>query len=253
MISLTLFDRIYMFLVLGLIFALIFIFAYTEDLTLVQEQDESREEEILQGRIDLYQYRRTLAMHMEMETDEPEEEKTQVVTRHMESNGGVFDNPEIGDSDPEAEHITEVSPLNEDVAEKLLEQAEELDLEPSLLLGLIQIESFFDPKNVSSAGALGIMQLMPNTARPVAARNDLQYERDMLFDPEYNIKLGTLQLRYLLDQYDGNIHKALTAYNRGEGGLNSYITRTGTPESTFSHRVMEVAEEYEEAIEDISQ
>lgn len=147
------------------------------------------------------------------------------------------------------QEIVNNTPMEEHSAETLLEKSEKHDLDIYLLLGLIRVESVFDPTNVSSAGALGLMQLMPSTARNMASERGVEYSEDRLFDPEYNIKLGTLYVNQLMETYDGDIHKALTAYNRGEGGLQSFINSRGTAESGFSRIVLEKKEKYEEKLD----
>jgi soluble lytic murein transglycosylase-like protein len=76
-----------------------------------------------------------------------------------------------------------------------------------LVRAIIQIESGFEPRAVSSKGAKGLMQLMPATAREMGARN--------LFDPRQNIFAGARYLRVLLDAFDGNLTLAAAAYNAG--------------------------------------
>jgi soluble lytic murein transglycosylase-like protein len=82
-----------------------------------------------------------------------------------------------------------------------------------LVLGVIQVESSFDPSARSSAGARGLMQLMPRTAESLARR--LGRDRFDLEDPEFNIEAGTAYLAYLLRRFDGDLSLALAAYNAG--------------------------------------
>ena len=80
-------------------------------------------------------------------------------------------------------------------------------LDPALIRAVIQTESAFDPYAVSLAGAKGLMQLMPVTAR--------EMEVGDVFDPAENIRGGSRYLRYLLDRYGGDLKRALAAYNIG--------------------------------------
>lgn len=80
-----------------------------------------------------------------------------------------------------------------------------------LIKAVIRVESGFDPHIVSHAGAIGLMQLMPDTAESLNC--------DDPFDPEQNIRAGTLFLRMLSDRYNGDINLILSAYNAGPGAV----------------------------------
>jgi soluble lytic murein transglycosylase len=87
-------------------------------------------------------------------------------------------------------------------------------LHPALIRAVIKAESDFDPLAVSRAGAVGLMQLMPQTAIRLDVRD--------LYDPEDNIGGGTKYLRQLLDRFSGNLPLALAAYNAGETVVEKY-------------------------------
>jgi len=83
---------------------------------------------------------------------------------------------------------------------------------------------------VSGAGARGLMQLMPTTARQVARRLKVPYSRHKLLnDPDYNLMLGRAYLADLADKYDGSYILALAAYNAGPARADSWIRSFGDP------------------------
>ncbi len=92
--------------------------------------------------------------------------------------------------------------------------AEGVNLDPELLRAVVVVESGFDPDAVSSAGAQGLMQLMPNTAD--------KYGVSDVFDPQENLQAGARYLRDLIDTYDQDYELALAAYNAGEPAIQKY-------------------------------
>src|SRR5579859_582969 len=88
------------------------------------------------------------------------------------------------------------------------------DVEPSLVDSVIRVESNYDPNAVSPAGAMGLMQLIPSTARRFGV-NDT-------FHPQQNIEGGVRYLKYLMQLYNGDERLALAAYNAGEGAVAKY-------------------------------
>jgi soluble lytic murein transglycosylase-like protein len=87
-------------------------------------------------------------------------------------------------------------------------------LDQALVSAVIKVESDFNPNAVSRKGALGMMQLMPKTARMLKVQNPL--------DPEQNIRGGSRYLRMMLDQFEGNFDLALAAYNAGPTAVRNF-------------------------------
>ncbi len=103
-------------------------------------------------------------------------------------------------------------------------------VEPALVYGLSRQESEFNPRAVSHAGARGLMQLMPRTARAVARQIGVPYRRSSLTeDPSYNATLGSAHLSDLLDDFAGSYIMTIAAYNAGAHRVSQWVERYGDP------------------------
>ena len=118
--------------------------------------------------------------------------------------------------------------------EELLAQARARQLDPSLVAAVIWQESTFDAGAVSTAGARGLMQVMPSTGRLLARGLGRPGRRPNLHDPATSLALGTLYLKQLLDQFDGRVERALAAYNAGPHRVVSWTAgRPDVPAEEF--------------------
>jgi len=103
------------------------------------------------------------------------------------------------------------------------DQAAAKHLDPALIAGVIYAETKFQPRD-STAGAMGPMQLMPETAAFLARRSGATtFTTSDLDTPAVNIAYGSYYLRYLLDEYHGNVTVALAAYNGGESNVDRWL------------------------------
>ncbi len=114
---------------------------------------------------------------------------------------------------------------SKDVALIIRESAEREEISPYFLEAVILTESKFDKKAVSHVGAVGMMQLMPETAQWISEESGLP--ADSLSRPEENIPLGAWYLNYLLKLYHNNEVLALAAYNAGRGNVDQWIEDYG--------------------------
>jgi soluble lytic murein transglycosylase len=103
---------------------------------------------------------------------------------------------------------------NLELEQAVIRAAQHHHVQPALLLAVMKAESSFNPTAVSKAGAVGLMQLIPETAIRHGVRN--------LYDANDNITGGAKHLRYLLDRFHGNVRLALAAYNAGERKVDRY-------------------------------
>ncbi len=122
----------------------------------------------------------------------------------------------VANAAPEVETIPADIPLSGDCDLDwiIFRAGEKAGIDPRFIHAVIKQESQYNPKAVSSAGAQGLMQMMPATARRFGLKNP--------FDAAANVEAGTKYLKWLLERFDGDVSLALAGYNAGEGSVDKY-------------------------------
>jgi len=146
-----------------------------------------------------------------------------------------------------------------DYFEIISAEAQSVDIDPYLVSAVIKAESNFREDAQSSAGAMGLMQLMPSTAEWLATKGGYEFEPERLYEPEYNIRLGCQYLRFLLDYWQWDVCKALASYNAGQTNVARWLNEgiwDGTGENLadipfnetqkYVDKVLRIYQEYQE-------
>ncbi|HSJ08654.1 MAG TPA: lytic transglycosylase domain-containing protein [Longimicrobiales bacterium] len=120
-----------------------------------------------------------------------------------------------------------------DLAVSIYDIARAEGVDPALAFSLVRVESGFTKRAISSAGAVGLTQVMPSTA--FWLQPGVSYTQ--LFEEDTNLRLGFRYLRMMLEQYDGDLRLALLAYNRGPGTVDGILARGGDPGNGYARRV----------------
>lgn len=122
--------------------------------------------------------------------------------------------------------------------ESIAQYAEEFSLDPYLVAAIIHVESSNRPAAVSPSGAIGLMQVMPETGGWIAGKlNVEQFEQDDLFDPELNIRFGCWYLNFLQDRYGYNLPLTIAAYNAGQGTVDKWLQDPALSQGNTLHEI----------------
>ncbi len=106
----------------------------------------------------------------------------------------------------------------------IAQYAKEFDVDPFLVAAMIHCESANRPEAVSVDGAIGLMQVMPDTGEWIAGKLGISdFHADSLFEPAVNIRFGCWYLKFLLDRYDQDRQLAVAAYNAGHGNVDKWL------------------------------
>lgn len=109
---------------------------------------------------------------------------------------------------------------------KILNSAKEFNLDPALVASVINVESGFKEHAISSAGAMGLMQLMPSTSIEIAQKLGVEnFKIKDLLSAETNIRFGCFYLSYLTNLYNGELVNVLAGYNAGFNNVNIWLTK----------------------------
>jgi len=125
--------------------------------------------------------------------------------------------------------------ISPELARDIVEVATAEGIDPDLAFRMIHVESRFVRHARGPRGALGLMQLMPGTARSIDP--SLRTEAAVL-DPKNNLRTGFRYLRSLIQRYDGSVRLALLAYNRGENAVDRALRRGQDPDNGYARRVL---------------
>jgi soluble lytic murein transglycosylase-like protein len=130
--------------------------------------------------------------------------------------------------------LSKEHPVSVELAELIYDEALRTGIDPALAFEIVRLESRFNPRALSSVGAIGLAQVMPRTA----VFYDSTLTRDDLFDPATNLRIGFRFFRDLLERYDYDLRMALLAYNRGPSRVGDILAQGGDPGNGYASRIL---------------
>jgi outer membrane murein-binding lipoprotein Lpp len=153
-------------------------------------------------------------------------------------------NRELEERQKIIESISIGTGLSEEVVQLIYSEATKCGYPISLPLAIVESESNFDPMvdhvNTNGTHDRGLFQINDCLDNSLwsCVFPDEPFNKSKLFDPVVNTKMGLYHLNSLYTQYEGDLHKILTAYNRGSGGMRKLVSITGSPVSSYSAKVV---------------
>jgi len=148
----------------------------------------------------------------------------------------IIEEFQVGFKDQEVAQLTQV----------VYDESKKYGYDPLLILALILTESSFRKGQISEMGALGLMQVKPSVGHALSQRRGLHWKGELsLFEPAFNIQLGTLYLFELILKFK-DVKKAIIAYNLGENALKLHLKEGQNPPTYFLRRVLKKYKELEE-------
>lgn len=100
-------------------------------------------------------------------------------------------------------------------------------IDPAYVYATMRQESAYNPGAVSHADAIGLLQMLPSSAERIATRIGIDYSRDLLFDPSWNVRIATHEMRGTLNEFDGDLPLTIAAYNAGDSRVRRWLRETG--------------------------
>jgi hypothetical protein len=147
-----------------------------------------------------------------------------------------------------AKEIENQTPLEFETAYAVSKYADMMDLNVSLILSVMELESNFEQYEVGTSQDRGYMQIIPGTEEWLATTYGdsmgLTYDPDRIFEPEYNIGLASIYLSMLRNAYGDDYDRILSEYNRGPGNLKKYYEEHNTYETTYSQVILKKEGKY---------